>query len=73
MAYLGAGIVAIVAGVVSVATLHGPGVAVGVAAFWASFPGARAIWNRHAQAREQQMGGLSDALAAQLASGQSEH
>jgi hypothetical protein len=72
MAYIGAGIVGMVAGVASVAALHGPGVAVGVAAFWSSFAGARAIWNRHARTRDQRMGGLSDALAAQLASGGSD-
>lgn len=70
--YIAAGTVGLIAGVVSVATLHGPGVAVGVGAFWASLAGARAIWNRHARRREQRMRGLSDALAAQLASGESD-
>lgn len=44
----------------------------GVGAFWASFARARAMWNRHARNREQRMRGLGDALAAQLASGESD-
>lgn len=65
--YLGAGTVGLLAGVVSVGILSGPGVAVGLGVLGVSFAGARALWNRHAENRQRRLQRLSDALADQLA------
>jgi hypothetical protein len=66
LAYLAAGSVGLVASVVSVGVLRGPGVAVGVAAMAASFAGARTLWNRLAKRRDERLRHLGNALAGQL-------
>ena len=66
MAYLGGSMVGVIAGVVAVALWSVPGVAVGAAAFGASWAGTRAIWNRYAKRRDERMRALSDAVAQQL-------
>jgi hypothetical protein len=71
LAYVAAGTVGLIASAVSVAVLHGPGVAVGVAAIAASFAGARTLWNRVAKRRDERLRNLGNALAGQFDGGSS--
>ncbi len=66
VAYIGAVSAGALAGVVSIGLWHAPGAAVAAAAMGASFAGARALWNRHAERRRQRFQRLLDALSDQL-------
>jgi hypothetical protein len=66
MAYLGAGIVGVFAGVISAALWHGPGVAVGAVALGASLATARGIWNSYANRRDRRLHALTNAIAEQI-------
>jgi len=66
LAYVAAGTVGLIATAVSVAVLHGRGVAVGVAAIAVSFAGARMLWNEVAKRRDKRLHDLGNALAGQI-------
>jgi hypothetical protein len=66
LAYLAAGTLGLIASAVSIVRLHGPGVAVGVAAIAVSFAVARMLWNHVAKRRDKRLLDLGNALAGQI-------